>query len=58
MAQNQKSSPSCIGDVRGPMGSHFDSLRVSPISLSYPFPLVLRIHVRVRAVPILVLIEG
>ncbi len=26
--------------------------------LSYPFPLVLRVHVRVRAVSILVLIEG
>ncbi len=34
------------------------SLRVNPISLSYPFPLVLRVHVRVRAIPILVLIEG
>ncbi len=32
--------------------------RVNPISLSYPFPLVLRVHVRVRAIPILVLIEG
>ncbi len=34
------------------------SLRVNPNSLSYPFPLVLRVHVRVRAVPILVFIEG
>ncbi len=31
---------------------------VNPNSLSYTFPLVLRVHVRVRAVPILVLIEG
>ncbi len=35
-----------------------ENLRVNPISLSYPFPLVLRVHVRVRAIPILVLIEG
>ncbi len=34
------------------------SFRVNPISLSYPFPLVLRVHVRVRADPILILIEG
>ncbi len=33
-------------------------LGVNPNSLSYPFPLVFRIHMRVRAVPILVLIEG
>ncbi len=33
-------------------------LRVNPISLSYPFPLVLRVHVRVRAVPILALTKG
>ncbi len=33
-------------------------LRVIFNSLSYPFPLFLRVHVRVRAVPILVLIEG
>ncbi len=35
-----------------------DRLRVNPNSLSYPFPLVLRVHVRVSAVPILILIEG
>ncbi len=32
--------------------------RGNPNSLSYSFPLVLRVHVRVRAVPVLVLIEG
>ncbi len=37
---------------------YLESLRVNPISLSYPFPLVLRVHVRVRAIPILILIEG
>ncbi len=37
---------------------NFGSFRVNTISLSYPFPLVLCVHVRVRAVPILVLIEG
>ncbi len=36
--------------------SHFSVLQ--GIQSPSPFPLVLRVHVRVRAVPILVLIEG
>ncbi len=37
------------------IGSLLSSL---PTNLTAPFPLVLQIHVRVRAIPILVLIEG